>query len=198
LELLKVQVKTRNVNWSCKVKTYTPGEVAVAIGVSASSVRNWTEQVELQEFLSDMAVRRNAYHQAKQREYTLEDLYVMNTIAKAKTRHNGWSDVAEMLADGQLYKDLPPSAALVLQETAAEGFADKIMLHQRIEFLEATIREQETEIEQLRGHIETVRREERDIAKRERQDLQTMINDLNRLIGKLEGQIEILKCNNED
>lgn len=175
------------------MKTYTPGEIAVVIGVSASSIRNWTEQEELQPYLSDMATRRNDFEHAKQREYTIEDLYVLNTIGKAKTRHNSWQDVADFLEDGNIYKDLPASAALVLQETAAEGFADKIMLHQRIEFLEITIRDQEYEIEQLRQRVEEVRTEERDVAKTEREELQSTINDLNRLIGKLEAKIEMLK-----
>lgn len=179
------------------MKTYTPGEIAVAIGVSASSIRNWTEQEELQPYLSDMAVRRNDYEYAKQREYILEDLYVLNTIAKAKTRHNSWQDVASFLAEGNLYKDLPASAALVMQETAAEGFADKIMLHQRIEFLETAIRERDAEIEQLRQQVEDVRSEEREVAKSERSELQTTINDLNRLIGKLEAKIEMLKENDD-
>jgi len=180
------------------MKTYSPGEIGTAIGVSSSSVRNWTEQVELQEFFSDMAVRRRDHKHAKQREYTLEDLYVMNTIAKAKTRHNSWSDVADLLRDGQLYKDLPPSAALVMQETAAEGFADKIMLHQRIEFLESTIREQEADIEQLRARIDQVRNDERELAKSERLEFQSTVSELNRLIGKLEAQIEILKEQEND
>ena len=180
------------------MKTYTPGEIAVAIGVSSSSIRNWTEQEELQPYLSDMAVRKNSYENAKQREYTLEDLYVLNTIAKAKTRHNSWQDVADFLADGNLYKDLPPSAALVMQETAAEGFADKIMLHQRVEFLETAVRERDSEIEQLKQRVEEVRNEERDVAKSEREDLQATINDLNRLIGKLEAKIDMLKDRNDD
>lgn len=175
------------------MKTYSPGEVAIAIGVSASSIRNWTEQEELQEFLSDMAVRRNNHQNAKQREYTLQDLYVMNTIARAKTRHNTWGDVADSLRDGQLYKDLPASAALVMQETAVEGFADKIMLHQRIEFLETTLRDQEMEIERLQEEVEKVRKQERDMAKTEREDMQSIINELNRLIGKLEAQIDMLR-----
>lgn len=177
--------------------TYTPGEIGIAIGVSSSSIRNWTDQVELQPYLSDMAVRRNNFEQSRQREYTLEDLYVLNTVAKAKTRHNSWQDVADLLGDGILYKDLPPSAALVMQETAAEGFADKIMLHQRLEFLEATIQDQEEEIEQLRQKVEEVRNEERETAKSERAEFQSTINDLNRLIGKLEAQIEILKQERE-
>ena len=180
------------------MKTYTPGEIAIAIGVSSSSIRNWTEQDELQSYLSDMAVRRNDYEHAKQREYTIEDLYVLNTIAKAKSRHNTWQDVADLLEEGNIYKDLPASAALVMQETAAEGFADKIMLHQRIEFLETTIRDQEAEIDQLSQHVKEVRNEEREIAKSERAELQSTINDLNRLIGKLEAQIEILNQNTEE
>ena len=180
------------------MRTYTPGEIAIAIGVSASSIRNWTEQEELQPYLSDMAVRRNDYEHAKQREYTLEDLYVLNTIARAKTRHNSWQDVADFLEDGNLYKDLPASAALVMQETAAEGFADKIILHQRIEFLETAVRERDAEIEQLRQRVEKVRSEERDAAKSERAELQTAINDLNRLIGKLEAQIEMFKENQDE
>ena len=180
------------------MKTYSPGEIASAIGVSASSVRNWTEQRELQPYLSDMATRSNKHAHAKHREYTLEDLYVLNTVVKAKTRHNTWQDVADFLEEGNLYKDLPPSASLVLQETAAEGFADKIILHQRIEFLESTVREQEAEIQQLRDQIQEVRSEERKIAKSERADLQSTINDLNRLVGKLEAQMEMLKENIEN
>jgi len=175
------------------MKTYLPGEVATIVGVSSSSIRNWTEQLEIQEFLSDMAVRRHGYQHAKQREYTLEDLYVMNTITKVKTRHNTWDDVAAILGDGQLHKDLRPSAALVMQETAAEGFADKIMLHQRIEFLESTIREQESEIEQLRSRVDQVRNEERELSKAERAEFQSTIGELNRFIGKLEAKLEILK-----
>jgi DNA-binding transcriptional MerR regulator len=140
-----------------------------------------------------MAVRRNNYENAKQREYTTEDLYVLNTIGRAKSRHNTWQDVADYLATGNLYKDLPASAALVMQETAAEGFADKIMLHQRIEFLESTLREQEAEIELLSQRVEEVRSEEREMARTERTEMQQTINGLNRLIGKLEAQIEMLK-----
>jgi DNA-binding transcriptional MerR regulator len=184
------------------LKTYTPGEVGTAIGVSSSSIRNWTEQEELQPYLSDMAVRRNDHEHAKQREYTIEDLYVLNTIAKAKTRHNSWQDVADFLEDGNLYKDLPASAALVMQETAAEGFADKIMLHQRIEFLETALREREIEVEELRNElqqrVDEVRNEERKAARSERTEFQATINDLNRLIGKLEAQIEILKENKDE
>lgn len=106
--------------------------------------------------------------------------------------------MADFLEDGNIYKDLPASAALVLQETAAEGFADKIMLHQRIEFLEVTIRDQEAEIELLRQRVEEVRNEERDVAKTERAELQSTINDLNRLIGKLEAKIEMLKESTDD
>ena len=179
------------------MKTYSPGEIASAIGVSASSIRNWTEQAELQAYLSDMAVRRNQYESAKQREYTLEDLYVLNTIAKAKTRHNSWQDVADFLEDGNLYDannvGLVHHVNQALRETAAEGFADKIILHQRIEFLESALRDQEAEIEQLRKRVEEVRKSERDMAKTERAELQTTINELNRTIGKLEAQIEMLK-----
>jgi DNA-binding transcriptional MerR regulator len=175
------------------MKTYTPGEIAIAIGVSPSSVRNWTDQDELQEFLSDRAVRRSGYQNAKQREYTLQDLYVMNTIAKRKNRHNTWADIADLLREGHLDKELPPSAALVMQETAVEGFTDKIILHQRVEFLEQTVKQQEQEIEYLREEVERVRREERQVAKEESEELHTAINDLNRLIGKLEAQIDMLK-----
>jgi hypothetical protein len=76
-----------------------------------------------------------------------------------------------------------------------EGFADKIMQHQRIEFLELTLREQEAEIELLRKRVEAVRNEEREMARAERTEMQQTINDLNRLIGKLEAQIEMLKKN---
>jgi hypothetical protein len=123
----------------------------------------------------------------------LEDLYVMNTVTKVKTRHNNWDDVATLLRNGELHKNLRPSAALVMQETAAEGFADKIMLHQRIEFLESTIREQESEIEQLRNRVDQVRNEERNLSKAERSEFQSTIGELNRFIGKLEAKLELMQ-----
>ena len=59
------------------MNTYKPGDVATALGVSISSVRNWTAQPEFQEFLSDLAKRIGPHEDAKQREYTLQDLYVL-------------------------------------------------------------------------------------------------------------------------
>lgn len=102
--------------------TYTVGDVALALGVSASTIRNWTEQVEFEAYLSTIATRREQYANAKERRYTKDDLTILNTIHVHKTRSNTWADIARLLDNGMRELDLPETAALVLPETRAESF----------------------------------------------------------------------------
>jgi DNA-binding transcriptional MerR regulator len=175
------------------MKTYKPGDIATALGVSISSIRNWTAQPEYQEFLSDIAKRTGTYENAKQREYTQQDLYVLNTISKQKNRFNDWEDVAKYLQEGNLDTDLPASSALVTPMTAAEGFADAIMLRQQIDTLAKSLTDAEEEVEHLRERVDEVRQEERDRATTREDKLHQAIVDLNRQIARLELRVEIMK-----
>lgn len=175
------------------MKTYKPGDIATALGVSISSVRNWTDQQEFQEFLSDLAKREGPYSHAKQREYTQQDLYVMNTIAKQKTRFNTWEDVAQYLREGNIDTDLPASAALVQPMTAAENFADAIMLRQQIDMLVKSLSEAEEEISYLRKRMDEVREAEQEKSRTREDKLREEIIELNRQMARLELRIEMMQ-----
>ena len=180
------------------MKNYKPGDVATAIGVSISSIRNWTDQPEFQAFLSDLAKREGPYANAKQREYTQQDLYVLNTIARQKTRFNTWEDVAQYLRDGNVDTDLPASAALVQPVTAAESFADAIMLRQQIDMLAKSLSNAEEEIGYLRKRLDEVREEEQ-TKSREREDmLRDEIIELNRQMARMELRMELMQEDKKD
>jgi DNA-binding transcriptional MerR regulator len=180
------------------MKTYKPGDVATALGVSISSIRNWTDQPEFQEFLSDLAKREGSYANAKQREYTQQDLYVLNTIARQKTRFNSWDDVADYLRDGNLDTELPASAALVQPVTAAESFADAIMLRQQIDMLAKSLSDAEDEIDYLRKRLDEVREEEQTKSRDREEKLRDEIIELNRQMARLELRIEMMQEKDED
>jgi DNA-binding transcriptional MerR regulator len=180
------------------MNTYKPGDIATALGISISSIRNWTDQPEFQEFLSDLAKREGAHVNAKQREYTQQDLFVLNTISRQKTRFNTWADVADYLQAGNLDTDLPASAALVQPMTVAEGFADAIMLRQQIDLLAKSLSDAEDEIDFLRNRVEEVREQEQEKARVREEKLRNEIIELNRNMARLEYRIELLQDGQDD
>jgi hypothetical protein len=180
------------------MKTYKPGDIATALGVSISSIRNWTDQPEFQEFLSNLAKRDGSYTNAKQREYIQQDLFVMNTIARQKTRFNTWDDVAEYLREGNLDTHLPPSAALVQPMTVAEGFADAIMIRQQLDMLAKSLTDAKEEIVFLRHRLDEVREEEQEKARNREDKLQDEIIELNRQLARLELRMEMMQQNKDE
>lgn len=165
------------------MSTYSVGDIVVALGVSSSTVRNWTELEEIQEYLSNQATRSGDFSHAKQREYTENDLYILNTIRTQKTRLNSWDDVASMIEDGYLDRELPPSSALVLPETKVESFQ-----------LLAIAR---TEIGNLQKQVDKLEEELNDEREARRQDVERLtqqkvddVAQLHRSIGRLEILLE--------
>lgn len=127
---------------------FSVGDVALALGVSASTIRNWTEQIEFEPYLSNLATRKEGHEHAKERKYTQDDLYVLNTINVHKTRSNTWDDVAQRLADGLRETDLPETAALVLPETRAESFQLLTIARTQITNLQKQLEEMESRLQE--------------------------------------------------
>ena len=173
------------------MRTYKIGDIAVALGVSVGSIRNWTAQEEFQEFLSDLAKREGNNTGTRQREYTQQDLYVLNTIVRQKSRFRSWDDVAEYLREGNLDTDLPPAAALIQTATLAENFSDAIMLRQQIDMLEKSLTDANGEIEVLRKRVDEVREEEQEKGRQREEKLRNDMIDLHRQIARLEYRIEL-------
>lgn len=130
--------------------TYSVGDIATALQISVSTVRNWTENPTLVPYLSNMATRTGAYTTASDRQYTQNDLYVLNTVNANKTRRTAWEDVATILESGDLNRDLPESAMLVMTPTSSEGFYTLARAQERIQMLEKRIADLEEELRQER------------------------------------------------
>jgi DNA-binding transcriptional MerR regulator len=175
------------------MKAYTVSDAAIALGVSASSIRNWTDNSIFEPFFSDSAARRGPFKNSGQREYTEDDLYVLNTISTHKSRTNDWEDVAAMLQGGYRNRDLPTSAALVLPENRAEVYTALTVAREQISTLE-------TRINDLIGQIEAERQRREDDRVRsqsERDELhakyQKDIERLNREVGEWKTRAELYK-----
>lgn len=168
------------------MKLYSTGEIAAALNVSVGSIRNWTAEPALQPYLSNSATRTGPYRQARERSYTENDLYVMNTVHKHKTRMNTWDDVAAMLEADELDTTLPSTAALIFQPTAAESFADSLVLRQQLIAANQTI-------ERLGNELREARAESAEQVKSMQQEAREREAELHRAIGRLEAQVEMLR-----
>jgi DNA-binding transcriptional MerR regulator len=159
--------------------TYAVTEVAVMIGVSPSTVRNYSNQLEIHPYLSDFAARRGPYKDAKERRYTLDDVMVLNTVKvhKAET----WTDIVAVLDTGKR-DELPESASLVLAETRADMFQVLARARERIVAQE----EQLEELEQKLAQEQTARREDIERLVKEREDMREEIGGY-KLLLKLNG-----------
>lgn len=171
--------------------TYSVGDVVVALGVSSTTVRNWTEQEEFEEYFSSRAKRVGQFKNAKQREYIQEDLYVLNTIRTQKTHRNSWQDVANMLEDGYRDRDLPEAATLVLPETKAETFHLISVARARIETLQKRVEELEDKLEKKEGELQKERAARiEDIERLSVKVVKEDMKDLYKNIGRLEHMLE--------
>ncbi|GAB5426315.1 MAG: hypothetical protein Crog4KO_34620 [Crocinitomicaceae bacterium] len=170
---------------------FSVGDLVVALGVSSTTIRNWTEQEEFQVYLSSRAKRTGEFESAKQREYTQEDLYVLNTIRIQKTHRNSWDDVADMLSDGYRNRDLPEAAALVLPETKAETFHLITVARAQIEGLQKRVEELEDEVESSQAQLEKERQARiKDIERLSVTVVKEDMKDLYKMIGRLEHMLE--------
>ena len=154
---------------------YSVGDISKILNVSVSTIHNWTDNPAFKVYYSTLALRTGEHEHAKERKYTQDDLYVLNTISKNKSRTNDWVDVAKLLADGHRDTDLPESAMLVLPASSSETFYTLARAQERIQNLEQQIASLKAELSDARSQSER--------------------SDLHREIGKL---LFILDLNNID
>lgn len=165
------------------IDTYTVGEVGIMIGVSPSTIRNYSNQEEIQSYLSDFAARRGPYKDAKERRYSLDDVMLLNTVKVHKTQNNNWADVIVILEKGER-EELPESASLVLAETRADMF--QVLARARERMLV-----QEEQIEELEAQLV----EERNAR---REDIERLMKEREERIEELGGYKMLLRQNGID
>lgn len=130
--------------------TFSVGDIATALNISVSTVRNWTENTRIEPYLSNMATRKGEYESANDRRYTQNDLYVLNTINANKTRRTSWDKIVSILDTGELNRELPESAMLVMNPTSSETFYTLARAQERIQMLEKRIIDLEAELKSER------------------------------------------------
>jgi DNA-binding transcriptional MerR regulator len=153
------------------------------VGVSPSTIRNYTKEPELQKFLSDLAARRGIHTAAKERRYTLDDAIMLYTVKVHKTQTNTMAEVAELLDTGHR-EQLPESAALVMAETRADMF-------QLLTAAREKIQSQEERIEELERQLA----EERNAR---REDIERLIKEREERIEELGGYKLLLRLSGID
>lgn len=156
------------------------GEIAKMMGLNPKTITNWTDQEELRMFFGDGAKIDET--SGKQRDYSSEDVLVINTVRVHKTRRNTWKDVASLLMTGYRETELPASAALTKTISPADQMAAMMALKAERDTAQAQLEDARLEIERLRNEL----KEQRDGTMKD-------IIELNKEIARLELRLELLR-----
>jgi DNA-binding transcriptional MerR regulator len=156
------------------------GEIAKMMGLSPKTITNWTDQEELRMFFGDGAKIDET--SGKQRDYSSEDVLVINTVRVHKTRRNTWKDVAALLAAGHRETELPASAALTKTISPADQITTMMALKAERDTALAQLEDARFEIDRLRNEL-----------KAQREGTMKDIIQLNKEIARLELRLELLQ-----
>ncbi len=149
------------------------GEVAKMMGLNPKTITNWTDQTDLAVFFSTGA--RGLDGTLSQRDYTDEDVLVINTIRINKTRRNTWKDVAKLLAAGHRDDEFPVTATLAKSVTSADHVIMQMALRAERDTALAQLEDAYLEIDRLRQQDKNRQQE---------------IIELHKLIARLEYRLE--------
>lgn len=150
------------------------------MGLNPKTITNWTDQEDLRVFFTDEAHRDD--ESTSQREYSEEDVFVINTIRVHKTRQNTWRDVAKILQAGHRETELPITATLTKTISPADQVAAMMMIKAERDTALAQLQDAAFEIDRLRHEI-----------KEQREEANKEIIELNRQIARLELRLELLQ-----
>jgi len=178
-----------------------PANVAQMLGVSAKTITAWTDHPTLSPFFSADTGSDNS----RQREYTEHDVFVLNTIRIERARNTSWEDIAKMLRNGVLDRDLPASSLLVKSTVPVAQYERFIALTnerdaalKEVDRLSQELRQRDEAMERMRHE----RDETLDMIRRENNilldSLRNEVRQLNREIGRLEGRLESFQEDEND
>lgn len=157
-----------------------PARVAKILGIDQKTVTNWTDHPALRRFFSLDAVSED---KPRQREYSEADVLVLNTIRNERARNTPWEEIATILANGHLDRNLPASSLLVEAAVPVVQYERFLALTNE---RDAALKEVERLTQE--GKLKEAMLEE----------LRKDIRDLNREIGRLEGKLETLTDKSDD
>lgn len=155
-----------------------PSRIAKLLGVDQKTITNWTDHKLLQRFFTE-----DARNNTRQREYSENDVLLLNTIRAERARNTSWEEIESILENGNLNANLPASSLLV--ETAVPAVQYERFL--------ALMNERDSalkEVDRLRSESSA----KDDMIQKLLQEIRL----LNREIGRLEGQNEVLRDQDDD
>lgn len=157
---------------------YTTEHVAALYGVTIQTVRAWA--MEFEKYLSTSANPGTR----RQRLFTPDDMSVFDLIAQQKTQGRNFQEIHEALGNGRRggSPETPPSEleALIADSTHSALIAQNQALVRRVEALQA-------EIEELKQY------RDENIALKARLDVMEAQLAKERELGRLEGELDVLR-----
>ncbi len=170
------------------------GEAAKILGVDRTTIINWIEQRGLSKYFSPSA---NGEHGSAHRLLTEGDLLVLNTIRRLRANNLEWDEIANELETGNREREFPQNAISgdprTIPVQQAEVSARAMATVAERDAALARMREMAAEIEDLRVVVERLQKEK----ETQREEHYKQIIELNRQIGRLEGQLEMYQKNED-
>jgi DNA-binding transcriptional MerR regulator len=167
------------------------GEAAKILGIDRTTIYNWVAVPLLTKFFSPAARGEDG---ATQRILTESDVLVLNTIRAQRTSGNAdWEEIAVMLESGYREQEFPQNAISADPRTIplpqAEVSAKAMATVAERDAALARVDELLERVHDLEGRLEEAEREKDEI----KETLLREIGDMQRQIGKLEGQLEMYR-----
>lgn len=163
------------------------GRASKIFGIDQKTIYKWTD--DFAEFFSKDAqgIGRT------QREYSPEDMIVMNTIMKLRAKRVDVEEIRARLSSGERDTVLPPEATAMPGENAIMVYAQlrqlETMVAERDSMLAMIEAKNEKLIEEYKQQINDLRSENSGHIS----ELNRQINELNREIGRYQAKLDFLR-----
>ena len=163
------------------------GQVAIVFRRDGKTIRDWTGRYK--EFFSKSALAEDEH----QRDYILNDLYVLNTIRSERLANSDWELIRAKLKDDYRDENLPPDAKNIEGEQAVTVYVQMREMQTKIETLEQRLRDQIKESDIRISALQSQVEREREIGERNRREIEKRLEDEIRARVEAEVELRILK-----
>jgi len=153
------------------------GEAAKNLGVNPDTLVNWITR-----FPNYFSTEARHNDGKLQRDINDADLLTLNTIRVLRATTRDWEKIEAALASGKRELELPPDAQLIEGKTPIQVYQNVIALQQQLD-------QSREELARVRAELAEIRREKDDLQRETGKQKEA----LQREIGKLEGQVEMLR-----
>ena len=167
------------------------GELARALGVSSETIRNWTKNPLMRDLLSPESQGIGV----PQRIFSETDVHILNTVNRLRSVEgvSSWQEIYDRIEAGERFSEFPQNAIADDPRTIPIPIAEESA---KAAATLAQLKEYQLQVVALNDIITNMKiehKEELDRRDDEIRGLNQRIADLNREMGKLEGQLEMFK-----